>query len=119
MSTTSQGSVSVHTNPSAFTLKAAGGRPLLEITFDGEIAWHGPPSRGSRALIRSFSSILDLDTIGNAAAERIYRRAMEKCLKMAKIMDSDEFIDRLDQELQTRISKAVLMELRSDNDRLE
>ena len=114
MSTVNSCVVSVHTNPSAFTLTTVGGSPLLEIMFDGTIVWNGPPSRGSRALIKSVSSILDLDSIGDSAAERIYRRAIEKCLNMARSMDSGEFIAQLEQELQTRTSKAVLLELKRD-----
>lgn len=110
-------SISLHTTPSAFSLNSNGGSPILEILFDGQVKWSGPPSQGSRLLLKSLRSVIDLDSVGDAAAERIYRRAIEKCLNMARSMDRDEFIDQLDRELQTRISKAVLLELKNERKR--
>lgn len=103
--------------PSALTLTSTHGSPLLEIFYDGTVEWHGPPSKGARALIGSVRSILDLDTVGHAAADRIYRKALQRSLNMARSMSREEFIDRLEQELQARQSKAVLRDLtREDND---
>lgn len=111
---------SIHTNPSALSIRSSSGDgSLLEIRFDGTITWNGPTSKASRLFLNSMRSILDLDALGNAAAERIYRRAIEKCLRLARSMDHDEFIDRLDQELQARTSKAVLMELKKDDGTIE
>jgi hypothetical protein len=111
---------SIHTNPAALSIRSStGDGSLLEIRFDGTIIWNGPTSKAARLFLSSMRSVLDLDAIGEQAAERIYRRAIAKCLRMAREMEHDEFIDRLDQELQARTSKAVLMELKRNDGTVE
>lgn len=110
-------SSAVSANPTALTIKSmSGDGSLLDIHFDGTISWQGPTSKAARLLLSSVRSILDLDAIGEIAAERLYRRSISRVLDMAKSMPHDEFIDRLEQELQARQSKAFLLELRRGND---
>lgn len=112
-STTTAGSL--FTDTSAFMITASGkDSPLLRINFDGSIVWNGPPSKASKRLISSLSSILDLDALGDIAAARIYRKAMERCLKKAKSMEKDELIKELEAEIGTRLGKSVLRQLRSE-----
>lgn len=106
----------ISSQPSALTIRAsAGGESMLEIGFDGTITWNGPPSKAARLLLSSVRSVLDLDTIGDMAAERMYRRTVARMLRMARSMSQEEFIDRLEQELQARQSKAMLLELGKDD----
>jgi hypothetical protein len=113
------GSVSVITyqppKRSALVLSGENGE-VLSISSDGMIEWKGKPSKAAEILIRTFGGHLDNTVIGKQAMERSYRRGIEKCLRMAREMDHDAFIDMLERELQTRTSKAVLMELRRDED---
>ena len=89
---------------------------VLSISSDGTIEWKGKPSKAAEILIRTVGGHLDKIVIGKQAMERSYRRGIEKCLRMAREMDHDAFIDMLEQELQARTSKAVLMELGRDED---
>lgn len=106
----------ISSQPSALTIRSTSGDDMLEIFFDGTVRWNGPTSKASRLLLSSVRSILDLDAIGDMAAERLYRRAISRILGMARSMPREEFIDRLEQELQARQSKAVLLELRKGDD---
>jgi hypothetical protein len=97
-----------------------GGQTLLEITSEGMVNWHGPPSKGAKIFINAIRSSLDLEAVGMAASEKIYRRAMERCLKLARNMTHSQFISAMENELQKRLEKSVLLELRygsMDDDR--
>lgn len=99
----------------AMTLTAANGETVLVISSDGEITWRGSPSKAASVFFSSLKSTIDIEVIGGRAAERIYRRAVGKCLNMAETMNKDEYIAMLRQELQARVGKAVLMELKRED----
>ena len=90
---------------------SAGSGTVLTISADGTVTWNGPPSRGAKTLINAIKGHLDLEIIGAQAMERSYRRAIEKCLTKAKEMDKSAFIAMLEDELEIRTSKSVLMSL--------
>ena len=99
--------------PSLITISAAGGN-VLEITAKGDIKYTGRPSKAADAFVKTLSGSIDINTIGPAAMARSYRKAIERCLRDAQRMGREEFIAMLENELQTRYSKAVLASLKED-----
>jgi hypothetical protein len=89
---------------------------LLTISKDGEVTWTGSANKASRSFVNMVSHQLDVIATGEMALARSYRRAIERCLRQAKSMDHDEFIAVLENEVQTRLSKSVLMSLRENEE---
>jgi hypothetical protein len=106
--------------PAAIQINApTTGEPVLKIHNDGKIEYTGKPSVAAEAFLKAFGSNIDINAAGKLALEKTYRRAIERCLTQAKSMSHDDFIAMLENELDTRKSKAVLMRLQepteSDN----
>ena len=97
---------------SALTILNSYNEPLLMISRHGDIKFNGPPSQAADRLLQSLGGAIDRAAAGKLAMDRSYRRAIEKCLRLAQRMEKDEYIAMLEQELQTRQNNSVLMALR-------
>lgn len=85
--------------------------PALTIHYDGRIEYTGKPSQAAEAFYKALGSNIDINTAGKRALEKTYRRAIERCLRQARSMSHEDFITMLENELDTRTGKAVLMRL--------
>ena len=84
---------------------------LLSIHHDGQVEWTGPLSKNVEAFVTALCFNIDKATAGENALARIYRKAIERCLRQIKKMSKEEFIAMLENEVDARMSKAVLISL--------
>lgn len=96
----------------AFQLKDSSNQTLLDITNAGEIRFHGKPSKAARQLVGLCQYQIDEKTAGVQAMQRSYRRAVEKCLKLARTMEKDQLIELLEQEINVRLASEMMMLLK-------
>ena len=106
--------------PAAIQINStSNGDPVLKIHQDGRIEYSCKPSAAAESFIKALGGNIDLKAAGKFALEKTYRRAIKRCLNQAKSMSHDDFIAMLENELDARNSKAVVMRLQdpteSDN----
>lgn len=112
MNTASSMPITINTTTcAALVVQSSTSDAVLTVHYDGRIEYTGKPSAASDAFIKSCCAHIDLKAAGKLALEKTYRRAVEHCLKHAKSMSYEDFIDMLENELSTRTSKAAWMRL--------
>jgi len=89
---------------------------LLDIRYDGRVEWKGPLSKNADAFVKAVEYAVDKNAAGEQAIAKSYRKAIERCLRQIKTMDKEQFISMLEQEVATRMSKAVWQELSKDTE---
>lgn len=99
----------------AITLTGSNSETLLTIHKDGTVEWTGPLSKNADAFVNAVGYSIDKNAAGEQAMAKSYRKAIERCLRQIKTMSKEDFIAALEQEVETRMSKAVWQEL-SKND---
>lgn len=105
---------SMHTDPNLaiFVISSSDGKEVFSISGDGEVKITDSPSKITKALQNSMSFNFDKKAIGEKALAKIYKKAIERCLRQIKRMDKDEFIAMLETEIETRTAKEMLMYLK-------
>ena len=103
---------STGTNTNTLSLTISGGDgALLTIDADGTVTWKGSLTQNAKALVNAIGYNIDKVTAGEQAMAKSYRKAVERCLRQIKTMSKEDFIEMLEQEVKTRLSKAVWQEL--------
>lgn len=87
------------------------GEPVLVITKDGDVEWHGKPSQGAKVLEDVLGNLIDGKAASAAMRQRTYLRACKVLLSKARSMSREELIEHLELSIDNRNSKAVLLAL--------
>ena len=96
----------------AFTFNAANNKPVLVITSDGEVEWHGKPSKAAEILVTSFQfAVEDKKGITKAARRRYYYKA---CKNIAEGMEYHQFLDFLRKQVYNKERRVIVDGLTSE-----
>jgi hypothetical protein len=91
-------------------------KPVLIITQDGDVEWHGKPSEAADALKRTFQfSVEDKKGVTKATRRRYYYKAVDTLAKKSKTMSADDFVDFVQKQAYTRERKVILDSLKGEN----
>ena len=94
--------------PHVITVHSADGKPVLVITRDGDVEWHGKPSEAAKVMVRSLQvSVEESKGVNKAARRRYYYLACRNLLGKAKQMDQEKFIDYLEKQVYNREIKIM------------
>jgi len=100
----------------SITFNSADRKPVLIITGDGDVEWHGKPSEAAKALERSFQfTVEDMKGVTKAARRRYYLKACQNILNKAESMEHAEFIDFLKKQVYNRERKVIIDSLQGTN----
>ena len=84
-------------------------KPVLVITNDGDVEWHGKPSQAADALQTVFQfKVEDMKGVTKAARRRYYAVACRNILNKAETMDHNEFIDFLKNQVYNREKRVIM-----------
>ena len=84
--------------------------PVLVITKDGDVEWHGKPSEAAEAMKRTFQfTVEDMKGVTKAARRRYYLRACQNILNKAETMEHEEFIAFLQKRVYNK-ERTVIMD---------
>ena len=84
--------------------------PVLIITNDGDVEWHGKPSEAADALVRTFQfKVEDMKGVTKAARRRYYLKACQNILNKAESMEHDEFVAFLQKQVYNK-ERTVIMD---------
>jgi hypothetical protein len=90
-------------------------KPVLVITQDGDVEWHGKPSEAAEALTRTFQfAVEDMKGVTKAARRRYYLRACQNILNKAEKMEHQEFLDFLQKQVYNKERRVIMDSLRGD-----
>ena len=90
-------------------------KPVLVITNDGDVEWHGKPSEAADALVRTFQfTVEDKKGITKAARRRYYYKACKNILNKAEKMESKEFIAFLQKQVYNKERRVIMDELKGE-----
>jgi hypothetical protein len=90
-------------------------KPVLVITQDGDVEWHGKPSEAAEALKRSFQfAVEDMKGVTKAARRRYYLKACQNILNKAQKMEHQEFLDFLQKQVYNKERKAIISALKGE-----
>lgn len=97
---------------------SANNKPVLIITGDGDVEWHGKPSEAAEALVNTFQfTVENKKGITKAARRRYYLRACQNILNKAERMEHAEFVDFLRKHVYNKERKVIMDALKGeDND---
>jgi hypothetical protein len=91
--------------------------PVLIITKDGDVEWHGKPSEAADALVRTFQfKVEDMKGVTKAARRRYYLRACQNILNKAETMEHAEFIDFLKKHVYNKERTVIMDSLKYEQD---
>jgi len=94
--------------PHVITVHSADGKPVLVITRDGDVEWHGKPSEAAKVMVRSLQvKVEESKGVDKAARRRYYYLACRNLLSKAKQMDQEKFIDYLEKQVYNREIKIM------------
>ena len=105
------------TNPGANSIQFnnQNSQPVLVITQDGDVEWHGKPSEAAEALTRTFQfAVEDMKGVTKAARRRYYLRACKNILNKAEKMEHQEFLDFLQKQVYNKERRVIMDSLRGD-----
>lgn len=105
------------TNPGANSIQFnnQNSQPVLVITQDGDVEWHGKPSEAADALTRTFQfAVEDMKGVTKAARRRYYYRACKNILNKAEKMEHQEFLDFLQKQVYNKERRVIMDSLRGD-----
>jgi hypothetical protein len=90
-------------------------KPVLVITQDGDVEWHGKPSEAAEALTRTFQfAVEDMKGVTKAARRRYYLRACQNILNKAEKMEHQEFLDFLQKQVYNKERRVIMDSLKGD-----
>lgn len=99
----------------AFTFNAANNKPVLVITTDGDVQWHGKPSEAADCLVRTFQfAVENKKGVTKAARRRYYRMACRNILNKAETMEHNKFLDFLQKQVYNRERREILDALKGE-----
>ena len=99
------------TNPGANSIQFnnKNSQPVLVITQDGDVEWHGKPSEAADALTRTFQfAVEDMKGVTKAARRRYYHRACKNILNKAEKMEHEEFLDFLRKQVYNKERRVLV-----------
>lgn len=106
---------SVAAQTSAFTFQSADNKPVLIITKNGEVEWHGKPSKAAQIMANCFQfKIEDVQGITKAARRRYYLTACKNILNKAETMQHEEFIDFLKTQVYNKEQRVIVDSLKGE-----
>lgn len=101
---------------SAFTFQNSNSQPVLVITKDGDVNWHGKPSEASKILVKSFGFAVENQLgITKAARRRYYYMACKNILNKAEKMDKTDFVDFLKKHVYNKEERVILDNLKGED----
>jgi hypothetical protein len=101
---------------STITFNNQNSKPVLIITQDGDVEWHGKPSEAANALVRTFQfTVEDMKGVTKAARRRYYLRACQNILNKAEKMEHTEFVDFLRKQVYNKERTVIMDALKGDN----
>jgi hypothetical protein len=101
----------------AITFNNRESKPVLIITNDGDVEWHGKPSEAAEALTRTFQfKVEDMKGVTKAARRRYYLRACQNLLEKAESMEYKDFLAYLNKQVYNREKTVILDGLRGEDD---
>ena len=103
----------IHT--SAFVFNDNQSKPVLVITKDGDVEWHGKPSEAADVLVRTFQITVESSKgVTKSARRRYYYMACKNLLKHAEQMEYEEFLAFLNREVYNRERKVIMDGLKNE-----
>jgi hypothetical protein len=105
------------TNPGANSIQFnnKNSQPVLVITQDGDVEWHGKPSEAAEALTRTFQfAVEDMKGVTKAARRRYYLRACQNILNKAEKMEHQEFLDFLQKQVYNKERRVIMDSLKGE-----
>ena len=92
-------------------------QPVLVITQDGDVEWHGKPSEAADCLERVFQfKVEDMKGVTKAARRRYYLRACQNILNKAEKMEHEEFLDFLRKQVYNKERRVIMDSLKYEQD---
>jgi hypothetical protein len=89
--------------------------PVLIITKDGDVEWHGKPSEAAEAMKRTFQfTVEDMKGVTKAARRRYYLRACQNILNKAENMEHDEFVAFLQKQVYNKERRVIMDSLKEE-----
>ena len=90
-------------------------KPVLVITNDGDVEWHGKPSEAADTLVRTFQfKVEDMKGVTKAARRRYYLRACQNILNKAQSMEHKEFLDFLQKQVYNKERRVIIDGLKGE-----
>ena len=90
-------------------------KPVLIITNDGDVEWHGKPSEAADCLVRSFQfAVEDMKGVTKAARRRYYLKACQNILNKAEKMEHQEFLDFLQKQVYNKERRVIMDSLKGE-----
>jgi len=90
-------------------------QPVLIITHDGDVEWHGKPSEAAEALTRTFQfKVEDMKGVTKAARRRYYWRAIDNLAKKSEKMSAEEFVDFVRKQAYNRECRVLIDTLKGE-----
>lgn len=90
-------------------------KPVLIITQDGDVEWHGKPSEAADCLVRTFQfKVENMKGVTKAARRRYYLRACQNILNKAQKMEHQEFLDFLQKQVYNKERRAIIDALKGE-----
>ena len=101
--------------PNSIQFNNRDSKPVLVITQDGDVEWHGKPSEAADALTRTFQfAVEDMRGVTKAARRRYYWRAVDNLAKKSKQMSAEEFVDFVQKQAYSRECKVLIDTLKGE-----
>ena len=91
-------------------------KPVLVITHEGDVEWHGKPSQAANIMVQSFQfAVEDKKGVTKAARRRYYLKACQNILNKAEKMEYEDFIDFLQKQVYNKERTVIMDSLRGEN----
>jgi hypothetical protein len=101
----------------AITFSNKDSKPVLVITKDGDVEWHGKPSEAAEALETIFQfKVEDMKGITKAARRRYYAMACRNILEKAEQMEYKDFLVFLNKQVYNREKTVIMDSLQGEDD---
>ena len=98
------------------TFNSSKNNPVLIITADGDVEWHGKPSEAADILVSSFQlKVEESKGVTKAARRRYYYKACKNILNKAEQMEHSEFLDFLRKQVYNRERKVIVDSLKGED----
>lgn len=96
-------------NTPAFTFNNSNSKPILIITKDGDVEWHGKPSEAASIMVSSFQfAVEEQKGVTKAARRRYYYKACKNILNKAEKMEHKDFVDFLQKQVYNKERTIIL-----------
>ena len=90
-------------------------KPVLVITNDGDVEWHGKPSEAADALQTVFQfKVEDMKGVTKAARRRYYLRACQNILNKAEKMEHNQFVAFLQKQVYNKERRVIMDSLKGN-----